>query len=190
MRRLLVTVAALAGWLATPGFAAAFTGSMPDFGQLVAQSELIVEGRVGATLLGGLAHEIEVTEIYKGQVVGDLVRIGPSVDPGGRGCETSLETNTHVIVAVADVNAHLNSLSTAVWYVGPDGSLSSPGGWWTMAADAADLRDMLRQAVPDTALAAREAPQSATQVGWILLTAGAGLATRQLLRGIQGRAGR
>jgi hypothetical protein len=148
---------------------------MPTFEELVAQSELIVEGRVAGVLLDGLAYEIEVSEVFKGQVTGSQVRIGPPSDPGGRGCETTLEADGHVIIAVADADQMLSALSTAVWRVGTDGSLSSTGGWWTMAANVAELRDMLREVAPDTALSpATSWPPSS--FGWLLLAAAVALA--------------
>jgi hypothetical protein len=138
---------------------------MPSFQEPVTQSELIVEGRVAAVLLDGLAYEIEVSEVFSGQVIGSHVRIGPLSDPGGGGCETTLRGDSHVVIAVADADEVLNALSTAGWRVGTDGFLSSTGGWWTMAANVADLRDMLRDAVPDTALSQPNAPPSSASAG-------------------------
>jgi hypothetical protein len=176
MRRLILLAAATAGWLAAPGSAVACSGAMPTFGQLVSTSELIVEGRVAAVRLDGLAYEIEVSEVFKGQVTGSRVRIGPSTDSGGRGCETTLEADSHIIIAVPDVDERLNALGTAVWYVGTDGSLSSAGGWGTMAANVAHLRDMLRDAVPDTALSPPKAAPLHAVLGWVLVYAAIALA--------------
>lgn len=50
------------------------------------------------------------------------------------------------------MNSERLSAGDVAWIVGADGSLSSTGGYWEMATDAADLRDKLRRAVPDTAL--------------------------------------
>jgi hypothetical protein len=172
----------LVGWVAAPGPAAACSGPMPTFEQLVSTSELIVEGRVAALLLDGLAYEIEVSEVFKGQVTGGRVRIGPTTDPGGRGCEITLEADGHVIIAVPDADEALNALGTAVWYVGTEGSLSSPGGWWTMAADAAELRDMLRDAIPDTALSPPKAARSYGILGWLLVYAAVALAGWRMMR--------
>jgi hypothetical protein len=155
---------------------------MPTFDQLVTSSELIVEGRVAAVLLDGLAYEIEVSEVFKGQVTGGRVRIGPTADPGGRGCETTLEADSHLIIAVPDADEVLNALGTAVWYVGTEGSLSSPGGWWTMAADVAELRDMLRDAIPDTALSPPKAAPSYAILGWLFLYAAVALAGLRMKR--------
>jgi hypothetical protein len=176
VRRTVLTAGVLVGWLAAPGPAAACSGTMPSFDQLVSSSELIIEGRVAAVLLDGLAYEIEVREVFKGQVTSGRVRIGPTTDPGGRGCETTVEADSHVIIAVPDASEMLNALGTAVWYVAPDGSLSSPGGWWTMAADVADLRDMLRDAIPNTALSPPKTAQSYGILGWLLVCAAVALA--------------
>lgn len=143
---------------------------MPNFDDLVAQSELIVEGRVSEVLLDGLAYELDVIEAFKGPITSGVVRIGPASDPGGRGCETTLQPDSHVIVAVPEVAGTLNSLVTAVWYIASDGSLSSPGSWWELAPDADALRAMLRNAIPDTALGLPESPLSDARLGWFLAT--------------------
>jgi hypothetical protein len=151
-RGFLLAAGAAAGMiLATPRPASACSGPMPTFDEVVSRSALIVEGTIEEALIEGLAYRLSVDEVFKGPALGAEVRIGPAVDPGGRGCEIGLEVGQHVILGVMDLE-HLSALSTAAWLIGEDGSLSSTGGYWEMALDAADLRDRLRRAVPDTAL--------------------------------------
>jgi len=138
--------------LAAPERVAACSGPGLTFDDVVAQSELIVEGTVTQSLVNGLAFDLDVQEVFKGSAAGPTVRIGPAEDPGGRGCEVGLDVGAHVILGVADVDSNLNALSTAVWYIAPDGSLSSPGGYYLMAANADDLRAKLRHALPDTSV--------------------------------------
>lgn len=138
--------------LAAPERAAACSGPGLTFDEVVAQSELIVEGTVAQSLVNGLAFDLDVQEVFKGSAVGPTVRIGPAEDPGGRGCEVGLDVGAHVILGVVDVDAHLSALSTAVWHIGADGSLSSTGGYYLMAANADDLRGKLRDALPDTSV--------------------------------------
>lgn len=98
-----------------------------------------------------MAYRLTVTEVFKGPVaVGDL-RVGPTTAMG-RGCDTGMAEGAHVILAVPGIDQPLNALTTAVWVIGPDGSLSSTGSLWTYAEDAEDLRAKLRAALPDTAL--------------------------------------
>ena len=145
-----VTLASVA-LAATSSRALACSGPPLTFEEVVAESELIVEGDVEEVLLDGLAYRLAVDEIFKGRSAGATVRIGPASDPGGRGCEIGLSEGDHVIVGVVDVTGGLNSLATAVWFIAPDGSLSSPGSLWEVAPDVTELRDMLREALPDTA---------------------------------------
>jgi hypothetical protein len=81
----------------------------------------------------------------------------------------SLEVGAHVIIAVPHVDARLSALSTAVWYIAPDGSLS--GSDYLMAANAEDLRTKLRDAVPDSALQAIGRPNWSL-LGTVLLVLG------------------
>lgn len=136
---------------AMPSRAVACSGPPLTFDQVVAGSELIVEGDVEAVLLDGLAYRLAVDEVFKGPSTGATIRIGPDVDPGGRGCEIGLSEGDHVILGLVDVTGALNSLATAVWFIAAEGSLSSPGSLWEVASDAEELRDMLRGAMPDTA---------------------------------------
>lgn len=161
-----LVVAAIALLLSSASPVAACSGPARTFEDVLAQSRLIVEGRVTQALVNGLAYDIAVDEVFKGTVPGSTVRVGPQSDPGGRGCETALEVGGHLIVAVADPDAILNSLATAVWYIADDGSLSSPGNYYTMAADANDLRDKLRAALPDSALP--QPTNAATPLGVLL----------------------
>ena len=137
---------------ATSSRALACSGPPLTFEEVVAGSELIVEGDVEEVLLDGLAYRLAVDEIFKGASTGAIVRVGPTSDPGGRGCEIGLSEGDHVILGVVDVTDRLNSLATAVWFIAPDGSLSSPGPLWEVAADVTQLREMLREALPDTAM--------------------------------------
>lgn len=150
----LVALIALAGCgvvtFAAPERAAACSGPGLTFDDVVAQSELIVEGTVTRSLLTGLAYDLDVQEVFKGSHEGPSVRIGPVADSLSRGCEISLEVGAHVILGVIDVDAQLSALSTAVWHVALDGSLSSTGSYYLMAANADDLRAKLRNALPDT----------------------------------------
>ena len=137
--------------LAAPERVAACSGPGHTFEEVVARSELIVEGTVTQSLVNGLAFDLDVQEVFKG-AAGPTMRIGPAEDLGGRGCEVGLDVGAHVILGVADVHTTLNALSTAVWYIAPDGSLSSTGVYYLMAADADDLRAKLRNALPDTSI--------------------------------------
>lgn len=121
------------------------------FDAAITGSELIVEGTVEEVMFDGLAFRLAVEEVFKGTVGGREVRIGPT-NPEGRGCEVGLQVGQHVVLGIVDIQAPLNSLATAVWFVAADGSLSSPGSLWEVATDIDDLRAKLRQAVPDTAL--------------------------------------
>lgn len=158
----LVGLIALAGCavvaLAAPERAAACSGPGLTFADVVAQSELIVEGRVTQSLLTGLAYDLDVQEVFKGSLEGPTVRIGPVGDSLGRGCEVFLEVGAHVILGVIDVDAQLSALSTAVWHVALDGSLSSTGSYYLMAANADDLRAKLRDALPDTSVPPIDGP--------------------------------
>lgn len=155
---------------ASPPPALACSGPPLTFADAVATSELIVEGTIDEVLLDGLAYRLSVIEVFKGPPVGSAVRLGPAADDeAGRGCEVGLAVGDHVILGVVDADAHLNSLATAVWFVAPDGGLSSPGELWRVAADADALRVLLRAAVPDTAV-----PPAADPT-WPRLIAGAGL---------------
>jgi len=60
---------------------------MSTFDEVVSRSSLIVEGAVEEALLDGVAYRLSVDEVFKGQALGAEVRIGPTVAPGGRGCE-------------------------------------------------------------------------------------------------------
>ncbi len=71
-----------------------------------------------------------------------------------------------MVLGVVDVDAPLNSLATAVWFVTPDGSLSSPGSLWGAASDIEDLRQRLGRAIPDTAV---EVPTGRTPSGFFVL---------------------
>lgn len=128
------------------------SGPPLTFDEVVSGSELIVEGEVEEVQLDGMAFRLAVHEIFKGSAIGATVRIGPTSDPGGRGCEVSLSEGDHVILGVVDASESLNSLATAVWFIAPDGSLSSPGSLWEVAPDVTELRAMLRDAIPDTAV--------------------------------------
>ena len=129
----------------------ACSGPELTFDRIVADSQVIVEGTAEEVLLDGLAYRLTVTEVFKGSVgVGDL-RVGPTTAVG-RGCDTGMAEGDHVILAVPAIDQPLNALTTAVWVIGSDGSLSSTGSLWTYAADADDLRAKLRAALPDTAL--------------------------------------
>ena len=137
---------------ASPSSVLACSGPPLTFEEVVAGSELIVEGDVEEVLLDGLAYRLAVDETFKGPSSGATIRIGPQVDSGGRGCEIGLSEGDHVILGVVDPDERLNSLATAVWFIAPDGSLSSPGSLWEVAADVTELRDMLRETIPDTAV--------------------------------------
>lgn len=162
-----VAMAALAT-LATPPRTLACSGPPRTFDEVLAGSALIVEGDVEAVLLDGLAYRLAVDEVFKGPSTGTDVRIGPETAPSGRGCEISLSEGDHVIIGVVDVAGGLNSLATAVWFVAPDGSLSSPGSLWEMAFGAEDLRRMLRSALPDTAQQA--VPRGGSGALYVLLS--------------------
>ncbi len=154
-RSLLVASAmAAAGVLVVSHPAHACSGPPLTFDAAVSGSELIVEGTVEEVMLDGLAFRLAVKEVFKGSAGGADVRIGPT-DPEGRGCEVGLQIGQHVVLGVVDVQAQLNSLATAVWFVAADGSLSSSGSLWEVATDVEDLRAKLRQAVPDTALTSK-----------------------------------
>ncbi|MBA2633265.1 MAG: hypothetical protein H0U86_09755 [Chloroflexi bacterium] len=146
---------------------------MPTFDEVVSRSSLIVEGTVEEARLDGVAYRLSVDEVFKGQAFGAEVRIGPTVAPGGRGCEIGLEVGQRVILGIMD--AELLSVGDVAWIIGPDGSLSSTGGYWEMA-DAAELRDTLRQAVPDTALPLPEGPGRALSLTVLGLSCLAGAA--------------
>lgn len=165
-------LAALA--LATPSPAVACSGPPLTFEQVVSGSELIVEGEVEEVLLDGLAFRLAVDEIFKGAPAAGTIRIGPEREPGGRGCEIGLSAGDHVILGVVDISGGLNSLATAVWFIAPDGSLSSPGSLWEVAADASQLRHMLRNALPDTAV---PVPGTERELPYVLL----GFATLAIL---------
>lgn len=171
----LIGVASLqAAAAALPRPALACSGPPLSFAAAVSGSELIVEGTVTEVLLDGLAYRLEVTEVFKGGPLGAVVRIGPAADDdAGRGCEVGLSVGDHVILGVVDADVTLNSLATAVWFVAPDGSLSSPGELWQVAADADRLREMLRAAVPDTAMAPNAPASPLGLVGAGLLAAAA-----------------
>lgn len=160
----LAGVLAVATVAASPRSALACSGPPLTFAEAVAGSELIVEATVTEVLLDGLAYRLSVIEVFKGGPLGASVRLGPAAETG-RGCEVGLAIGDHVILGVVDVDAHLNALATAVWFVAPDGSLSSPGALWQVAADAAELRAKLRAAVPDTALPATGASAASPLVG-------------------------
>jgi hypothetical protein len=155
--------------LAVPERAAACSGPAPTFADVIARSELIVEGTVTRSLVNGLTVDLDVQEVFKGSVPGPVVRIGPAEDPGSRGCETTLVVGSHVIVGVMDVDAVLNALGSAVWYVAPDGSISSPGGYYMMAANVDDLRAKLRNAVPDSALSPARREWSLVGVAFLVV---------------------
>ena len=159
---------------ATSSRAVACSGPPLTFDQVVSGSELIVEGDVEEVLLDGLAFRLAVDEIFKGAPTAATIRIGPEREPGGRGCEIGLAEGDHVILGIVDVNGGLNALATAVWFIAPDGSLSSPGSLWEVAADATQLRDMLREALPDTAV---PVPRSEHETVYALL----GFATLAIL---------
>ncbi|MBA2255299.1 MAG: hypothetical protein H0W07_09320 [Chloroflexi bacterium] len=152
--------------LLAPGATRACSGPPLTFDDVVIGSELIVEGTVEELMLDGMAYRLGVTEVFKGTVLGDEVRIGPASGPVGRGCEVGLQFGQHVVLGVVDVDAPLNSLATAVWFVAPDGSLSSPGSLWELASDIEDLREQLRQAIPDTAV---EVSSGGTPGGLVIL---------------------
>src|SRR5680860_1497306 len=151
------------GWLAASAMSAASVMIAPPptlacsgppltFAAVVSGSELIIEGTVDEVMFDGLAFRLAVKEVSTGPAVGSDVWIGPTAGPEGRGCEVGLQVGEHVVLGIVDMHAQLNALATAVWFVGPDGSLSSPGSLWEVATDIEDLRAKLRQAVPDTAL--------------------------------------
>ncbi len=169
--------------LSAPRAAVGCSGDPLTFEVVVAGSELIVEGTVEEVLLDGLAYRLSVAETFKGPSATREIRIGPPTDPGGRGCEVSLRQGDHVILGLVDIDERLNALATGVWFIAPDGSLSSPGSLWSVASDVDDLRRMLRQALPDTAL-----PVAAGDHGrllpWLLL----GLACTALGGGVLLRA--
>ncbi len=143
---------ALMVMLLAPTETRACSGPPLTFDDVVIGSELIVEGTVEELMLDGMAYRLRVMEVFKGTALGDELRIGPATGPVGRGCEVGLQLGQHVVLGVVDVDAPLNSLATAVWFVAPDGSLSSPGSLWELASDIEDLREQLRQAIPDTAV--------------------------------------
>ncbi len=152
--------------LLAPGATRACSGAPLTFDDVVSGSELIVEGTVEELMLDGMAYRLGVMEVFKGTVIGDEVRIGPASGPVGRGCEVGLQLGQHVVLGVVDVDAPLNSLATAVWFVAPDDSLSSPGSLWELASDVEDLRQRLRQAIPDTAV---DVPSGITPTGFAVL---------------------
>jgi len=152
--------------LLAPGTTRACSGPPLTFNDVVSGSELILEGTVEELMLDGMAYRLGVMEVFKGAVLGDEVRIGPAIGPVGRGCEVGLQVGQHVVLGVVDVDAPLNSLATAVWFVAQDGSLSSPGSLWELASDIEDLRQQLRQAIPDTAV---EVPSSGIPSGFAVL---------------------
>lgn len=152
------------------------------FEQVVTQSELIVEGEIEEVLLDGLAYRLAVDEVFKGASAGTSLRIGPQADSGDRGCELGLSKGDHVILGIVDVAEGLNGLATGVWFIAQDGSLSSTGSLWEVAADVTELRDKLRHALPDTALSAptSEHPPLGLPLG--LLALGAVAAAHHLAR--------
>lgn len=152
--------------LLAPGATRACSGPPLTFADVVTGSELIVEGTVEELMLDGMAYRLRVMKVFKGTVLGDEVRIGPASGPVGRGCEVGLQLGQHVVLGVVDVDAPLNSLATAVWFVAPDGSLSSPGSLWGAASDIEDLRQRLGRAIPDTAV---EVPSGRTPSGFVVL---------------------
>jgi len=165
-----------------------YAGEEPlTFDAVISGSELIVDGTVEEVMFGGLAFRLAVKEVFKGPAVGREVRIGPTVEPQGRGCEVGLETGQHVVLGIVDIDAPLNSLATAVWFVSPDGSVSSPGSPWELATNVEDLRDELRRAVPDTAMpfANRDAPVDvlATLLGLACVAAAIGVVGRRAVHG-------
>jgi hypothetical protein len=66
--------------LAVPERAVACSGPGQTFEEVIAQSELIVEGDAIKSLVNGLAFDLEVQEVFKGSVPGPVVRIGPAED--------------------------------------------------------------------------------------------------------------
>lgn len=170
-RGILASVLAAGSVLTAPPPPALACSGLPlTFADAVATSELIVEGTVEEVLLDGLAFRLAVLEVFKGSPLGSSVRLGPEAE-AGRGCEIGLAVGDHVILGVVDIDAHLNSLGTAVWFIAPDGSLSSTGELWRAAANVTELRARLRAAMPDTALA----PESNASVAPALVAFGAAL---------------
>ena len=174
--------------LASPTAVVACSGPGLTFERVAGQSELIVEGRVTDVLLDGLAYQMDVDEVFKGSVEGKTVRIGPVEASGSRGCELGLRQGDHVILGVVDIDGRQSALGTGVWFIGADGSLSSPGNLWTEAADADALRERLRAALPDTAytdaIATSDQPGSAPIValGGLFLVAAGIVASKSPLR--------
>jgi len=165
----------------SPSGVSACSGPPLTFEQVVTQSELIVEGEIEEVLLDGLAYRIAVDEVFKGSSTATSVRIGPQADSGERGCEVGLSRGDHVILGVVDVTQRLNSLATGVWFVAEDGSLSSPGSLWEVATDVTEVREKLRQALPDTALAnpTSDDPSFEWPLGLLALGVAAAIAFRR-----------
>lgn len=138
----------------------------PTLDMVAQRSELIVEGTVEEVLLDGLAFRLTVREVFKGPPLANELRVGATSNSAGRGCEVTMSQGDHVILGVVDPDQQLNALTTALWFVGPDGMLSSPGSLWTLAADADELRNSLRAAIPDTAL---PHPAENSRLAWLLL---------------------
>ena len=159
---------ATCGAVGLPRPVAACSGPELTFDRIVAESQVIVEGTAEEVLLDGMAYRLTVTEVFKGPVVPGELRVGPATGVG-RGCETGMAEGDHVILAVPAIDQPLNALTTAVWIIGSDGSLSSAGSLWTYAADADDLRAKLRAALPDTALPSRGVDERSPWPGWPLV---------------------
>lgn len=156
------------GALVAPATAVGCSGDPLTFEAVIGGSELIVEGTVEEVLLDGLAYRLAVIEVFRGPTIDGEVRIGPATDPGGRGCEIGLAKGDHVILGVVDIDERLNALATGVWFVGPDGGLLANGALGSVATDVDELRDTLRRALPDSAVAA---PRGALirSLGWLML---------------------
>lgn len=138
----------IAGGLVVPGTARACSGPVPTFDEAVIAARLILAGEVVASPHDG-AYELEVTEVFRGQVE-ERILIGPAQpDPASVLCSQRMEVGDRVVVALRD-QGNLGLFTSGIWYLLPDGTVGTIAAE-PPAATHEDLFARLRL-LPDTAM--------------------------------------
>lgn len=170
-------VAVTAGALVAPGPARACSGPVPTFDEAVAAARLIVAGDVVASAHDG-AYELDVTEVFRGQVEDRILIGSPQPDLNSAICSQRMEVGDEVVVALRTAS-DLGLFTSGLWYLLPDGTVSTHA-LEPVAETHEELFARLRL-LPDTAVVDEGGASSAVALGGALALV-AGLATAIAIR--------